>query len=289
MFTTSGRNHAYEASGSQDFAHDRASSPRAVSGIAMQTDINELGILHYSDIEYDVDALLSSLELQKVRRYMDQLHWQKESAAAHAADCVEPGLKLENVAAHSWHVADAVMLLAPLFPDVNPAHAVELAIVHDKLELFTGDIDPVGPDGQGNSSHAFDPMARAEKTRLELEALDRYLNQLRGPVRERQRDLILETIYGYTSEARLVKAVDKLQALAFVVVKKGGDMTDDHLSFSLRYSFKAVEYFPGVAGHYAILISRLITAVAKQRNVAVSELLNRFPAAAEALVGGRQS
>ena len=146
----------------------------------MPADLNYATLPRPEDAEQDVDAMLASLSLQMVRRYMNQHHWYAESAAAEAADRAEPGLKLENVAAHSWHVADAVMLLAPLFPEVDQRHAVELAIVHDKLELLTGDLDPVGPDGQGTTSHAFDPNARAEKTRLELRALDQYLIRLRG-------------------------------------------------------------------------------------------------------------
>lgn len=242
-----------------------------------------------ADAEQDVEVLLSSLNLQLVRRYMDQHHWHEESAAARAADRAEPGLKLENVAAHSWHVADAVMLLAPLFPSVDQSHAVELAIVHDKLELFTGDFDPVGPDGQGTTSHAFNSAARAEKTRVELQALEKYLSHLRGLARERQRQLISETILCETAEARLVKAVDKLQALAFVVAKKAGDMTDEHLSFSLRYSHKAVDYFPGVATHYGALVNRLMRAVADRRNIALAELLVRFPDAIKAMSAGSES
>ncbi|QYE37232.1 HD domain-containing protein (plasmid) [Polymorphobacter sp. PAMC 29334] len=242
-----------------------------------------------ADAEQDVDALLSSINLQLIRRYMDQRHWKEESAAARAADRAEPGLKLENVAAHSWHVADAVMLLAPLFPDVDQSHAVELAIVHDKLELLTGDFDPVGPDGQGTTSHAFDPCARAEKTRLELQALEKYLARLRGRARELQRQLLLETIQGESAEARLVKAVDKLQALAFVVAKKAGNMTDEHLSFSLRYSFKAVEYFPGIANHYAALVKRLMIAVADRRNISPTALFALFPAAAKTQNVGTKS
>src|SRR5271166_1479864 len=67
------------------------------------------------DIEADIDMLLSSFQLHLVRRYLDQVHWSQESDEAHRADIAEPGLKLENVAAHSWHVADAVLLLAPHF------------------------------------------------------------------------------------------------------------------------------------------------------------------------------
>jgi putative hydrolase of HD superfamily len=235
------------------------------------------------DAERDVNMMLESLGLQSIRRYIDQCHWQEESQLAHAADAAEPGLKLENVAAHSWHVADTTMLLASNFPEVDSRHAVELAILHDKLELFTGDLDPVGPDGQGTTSHAFDGSAREAKMTLELAALEHYLSKLRPAVRDRQRSLILETIRSESPEARLVKAIDKLQALTFVLTKKAGTMTDEHLTFSLRYSVKAIEYFPQLVVHYVILVRRLLTNIAEHRHVSIDDIASRLPAAVRPL------
>tara|TARA_R110000782_G_scaffold79115_4_gene157441 strand:- start:37192 stop:37965 length:774 start_codon:yes stop_codon:yes gene_type:complete len=237
----------------------------------------------WEDAARDIEVMLTSLGLQSIRRYLGQHHWEKESQSALAADEAEPGLKLENVAAHSWQVADATMLLAPTFPEINPQRALELAIVHDKLELFTGDFDPVGSDGQGTYSHAFNGRAQTHKTALELAALERYVAQLRGPARDLQRSLILETIRASSAEALFVKAVDKLQALSFVLVKKAGQMTDEHLAFSLRYSAKAVDYFPQLRVHHAVLCSRLVTGIANVRHVRVEEVLEAIPPALRAL------
>lgn len=237
----------------------------------------------WDDAARDVEAMLTSLGLQSIRRYIGQHHWDKESQSALEADRAEPGLKLENVAAHSWHVADATMLLAPVFPEIDPQRALELAIVHDKLELFTGDFDPVGSDGQGTYSHAFNRRAQAHKTSLELAALERYVSQLRGGARERQHALILETINARSAEALFVKAVDKLQALSFVLVKKAGKMTDEHLAFSLRYSAKAIDYFPQLRVHHAVLCTRLLEGIASARNVDLDEVLEAVPPALRAL------
>jgi len=243
-------------------------------------------MLHYNasrplpckeDAERDVEVMMAALGLQNIRRYMDQKHWTTESNLARAADEVEPGLKLENVAAHSWHVADATMLLAPHFPEVDATHALELAILHDKLELITGDFDPVGVDGQGETSHAFNQEAQADKVKAELAALERYLADLRQPLRDRQRRLILETIHICSPEARLVMAVDKLQALTFVLAKKDGTMTDEHLAFSLRYFRKSIEYFPGLIVHYGVLIGRLLNTIAGHRGVSAEQVVFSLP------------
>lgn len=229
------------------------------------------------EAESDIDVMIASLGLQSIRRYMGQYHWHEESRLARAADEVEPGLKLENVAAHSWHVADAILLLAPIFPEVDAHRALELAILHDKLELFTGDFDPVGPAGDGSSAHVFDSRAGEAKTALELAALDQYVARLRAPIRALHRDLLLDAIYAHSPEARLVKAVDKLQALAFVLEKKGGTMTDEHLVFSLRYSMKAVDYFPKIVMHHRVLVRRLIRAIADYRRMPTAALIRALP------------
>lgn len=248
-----------------------------------QSPQSDLQLPSRDDAERDVDVMLASLGLQLIRRYMGQHHWYAESQLARAADEAEPGLKLENVAAHSWHVADATLLLASNFPKLNGQHALELAILHDKLELFTGDLDPVGPDGQGTASHAFNPAARVVKTELELVALERYIAQLRVPIRERQRALMLETIYGESAEAQLVKGVDKIQALTFVLAKKAGTMTDEHLNFSLRYSAKAIDYFPGLIIHYRVLVQRLLTMIAEYRQVSIADVAARLSVAVRPL------
>ncbi|USU08825.1 HD domain-containing protein [Sphingomonadaceae bacterium OTU29MARTA1] len=229
------------------------------------------------DASRDVDVMIHSLGLQLIRRYLNQHHWGDESEAALAADALEPGLKLENVAAHSWHVADATLLLAPNFSDVDAHLALELAILHDKLELFTGDLDPTGIDGQGTRSHVFDPSAQRAKAELEQAALERYIGQLREPIRARQRALLVETIEARSNEARFVKAVDKLQALTFVLAKKAGMMTNEHITFSLRYSHKAVEYFPRLEIHYHILVNRMIALVADHRSISSTQLLESLP------------
>jgi 5'-deoxynucleotidase YfbR-like HD superfamily hydrolase len=221
-----------------------------------------------SDIICDIDAILMAFKLQSVRRYYGQVHWSDETLSARHADSAEPDLKLENVAAHSWHVADAAMILAPHFADLDATRCLSLAILHDKLEMFTGDFDPVGRDGQGMTSHAFDGSARRKKLRQEYHALGEYLQTLRPSIRTVQEQLIKDALGAQSQEARFVRAVDKLQALAFVIAKKAGVMSDEHLIFTLRYSRKSVEYFPRLRIHYALMLEKLLDSVASQRNAA---------------------
>ena len=224
------------------------------------------------NVRQDVDALLNSLRLYEVRRFMHQRFWEEETKAAEYAAQIEAGPRLESVAEHSWHVADAVLLLASHFPFVDEFNALRLAILHDKMEIFIGDRSPVGRDGTGRLTHAFNPDARWDKERDEESAISKYLEGLRPSCRPDHAHSLHEILHGRSIDARFVKAVDKLAGLAFVVTKKRGAMLDKHLFFTLRYSEKAVEYFPPLELHYIELRRRLIRSLAKRREARVSDI-----------------
>jgi len=193
---------------------------------------------------------------------------------AEYASRLEPFPRLESVADHSWHVADTVLLLGGHFPSLDVSRCVMLAVLHDKMEVSTGDKNPVGRSGTGESTHAFNIDQKAAKEASEREAIERYLARIRPSAADEQRNLLTEILEGRTPEARFVKAIDKLQALAFVTVKKQGKLLDKHLRFTLQYSEKAMAYFPDTAGHYEELKRQLLARVAQERKISVSDLEN---------------
>lgn len=225
-----------------------------------------------ADIKRDIDTILWSMKLCFIRRYFHQRFWEKETTEAEYAARVEPFPRLESVAEHSWHVADTVLLLGNHFPSLNVDRCIKLAILHDKMEIAIGDKNPVGQSGTGESTHAFNISRQLSKEELEREAIERYLAKVRPSLVTAQRELLIEVLEGRTAEARFVKAIDKLQALAFVLVKKRGAMLDKHLNFTLKYSAKTVAYYPDLVAHHEELISRLMVGVARYRQISVSEL-----------------
>lgn len=180
------------------------------------------------------------------------------------------------MAEHSWHVADTVLLLAGNFPSLNLERSLALAILHDKLEIFTGDISPLGRDGRGTKTHAFNESQKNVKKELELTAIKKYLMKLRGPARQFHGELLSEFIKASTPEARFVSAVDKLQVLGFIILKKGGSLTNGHLEFTLRYSHRVVDNYPNLDLHYKELRTRLLKTVACHRKVELDYLLDKF-------------
>lgn len=232
--------------------------------------------INIEDIKQDIDVMLWSMKLYKVRRFWRQRFWEAETLKAECAELIEPYPRLESVAEHSWHVADTVLLLGGHFPSLNLDHCVKLAIIHDKMEILIGDKNPVGRNGTGSSTHAFNENKRLHKELLEHEAIQKYVARLRSSAQMEQSDALLEILEGLTKEARFVKAIDKLQALGYVFLKKNGVFEDKHLDFTFRYTEKIIEYFPPLEGHYKELISRLLIRVARYRNMPVEKLEERF-------------
>lgn len=231
--------------------------------------------LNPADISRDVDMMLWSFKLQRIRRWVRQPYWQQESLDAEYADRLEKFPRLETVAEHSWNVADAVILLAPSFPYLHRERAVELAVLHDKMEIEVGDINPLGRDGTGKKGHAFNSNKQLDKHRRELKAIEGYVHRLREDVAQLHRALLLEGLECRTPEARFVKSIDKMQALAFILLKKDGVVEDKHLTFLIEFTEKNDRYFPPLRGHSQELLRRIFRAAARRRDTTSATLLKK--------------
>ena len=208
-------------------------------------------------IAADVDAIMQGLQLRRVRRYSWQRFWEFESLLSEISSFVGARRDLENVAEHSWHVADIVLLLGGRFPSVDAFRACAMATLHDKMEIYIGDMSPIARDGTATGTHFGDRAIRDAKKRAESDAVDAYLGALAAPSRDLAADLFAELAEGLTADARFVKAVDKVQALAYVVEAKKRRMPSKHFAFTVAYSDQALSYFPPLAPYVAELQGRL--------------------------------
>lgn len=127
----------------------------------------------------------------------------------------------ESVADHTWRLCLMALLLHDLYEDVDFSRLVKICIVHDLGEAVGGDIP--APDQSG----------RGEKTEVER----RDLLHLIAPLPGRQRAEILELWDEYeastTPEARLAKALDKLETL--LQHSQGKNPPDFDYRFNLAY------------------------------------------------------
>jgi putative hydrolase of HD superfamily len=233
-----------------------------------------------------VSAMLWSAELQTVKRYYDMTFWEAETAEERDAESALSGPRLESVADHSWHLCDCVLLLHGHFGDLDLGRCLTLAVIHDKAEVATGDISPMGTSGTGDDGTAFDLRRAEAKDRDERAAIAAYLARLPAEVADAQRVAFDDYLERRTAEARFVYALDKLQVYTWLIRRKRGRMSDEHLRFSLRYLRDKARAFAPLGPFVDELERRLLTVVADARGIPRRHLERRLgvesPGAAEA-------
>lgn len=104
----------------------------------------------------------------------------------------------ENSAEHSWHLAMAAMSLAPFSHDaIDVQHAVQLALVHDVVEIDAGDV------------MVYDIAARDAIQEQEVAAAGRIFGLLPTGMNQRFRALWDEYETGETPESRFANMLDR--------------------------------------------------------------------------------
>lgn len=113
--------------------------------------------------------------------------------------CYTAGGRHESVAEHSWMLTVMAFFLKEEFPEVDMDKVIRMCIIHDLGECFTGDIP------------SFDKGESDEATEEQL--LYRWVDSLPGSVSAEMRALYEEMATLQTTEAKLYKAIDNLEAV----------------------------------------------------------------------------
>lgn len=105
----------------------------------------------------------------------------------------------ESVAEHSWRLALMAMLLSDKFSDIDMNKVIKMCLIHDLGEAFTGDI------------------ATFEKTDADAEVEDdafrNWIASFPEPQKTEFSELLSELLALETKEARVYKALDKMEAV----------------------------------------------------------------------------
>lgn len=135
------------------------------------------------------------MEPRKLLEIMDVAERLKD-ATRH---CYTRNGRHESVAEHSWMATLMAFFMRDEFPEVNMDKVIEMCIIHDLGEAFTGDIP------------SFDKTNADEEKEEAL--LMRWVNTLPEPYAERMKALYEEMAERKTMEARVYKAIDGLEAV----------------------------------------------------------------------------
>ncbi len=113
--------------------------------------------------------------------------------------CTTTKGRTESVAEHSWRISLMAMLLSHEFPGVDIDRVIRMCLIHDLGECFTGDIPTFF-------------KTDADRT-AEDDLLRQWVSSLPAELSEELSAYYLEMDRQETQEARLYKALDKLEAL----------------------------------------------------------------------------
>ncbi len=178
---------------------------------------------------FDFATLISALKT--IERYKGMFYWRDYPQLA----------RDESVADHSWRVAMLVLLFEKkLSQKIDVQKALTMAVVHDLAEVLTGDMSPLGEDGTGKTTYAYDKNLKRQKFEKEKEAARNLFDKLPGEIGNKLFAVWLECEERESYEAKVVKALDRIEAGLTIWELRRGHMFKAHLEFTVGYIMRGV-------------------------------------------------
>ena len=122
-----------------------------------------------------------------------------EKLKCNTRHCYTSSGRRESVAEHSLRISLMAMLLTKEFPEADMDKVIRMCLIHDMGEAFTGDI----PTFEKTNAD----------TRKEDDILLNWVNTLPEDAREEWAALLTEMNAMETQEAKIYKALDKMEAV----------------------------------------------------------------------------
>ncbi|MDO4193313.1 MAG: HD domain-containing protein [Erysipelotrichaceae bacterium] len=161
------------------------------------------------------------------REFLDILHTAERLKDAER-HCTTTNGRRESVAEHSWRISLMAFLLEDVFPEADINKVIRMCLIHDLGECFTGDIPTF--------------LKTASDRRTEDELLNDWVASLPEEVSVRMTDLYTEMEAQETLEAKLYKALDKLEALIQHNESPLSTWSDNEYELNKTYAFDTVGF-----------------------------------------------
>lgn len=134
----------------------------------------------------------------------------------------------ESTAEHTWRLCLMALLLEEHYSHLDMLKVIKLCIIHDLAEAIGGDIS------------ALEQHPGLDKSAIERRDLESLIAPLDNILQNEILDLWLEYDNASTEEARLAKALDKIETL--LQHTQGRNPADFNYAFNLQYGKKHTEY-----------------------------------------------
>lgn len=173
--------------------------------------------------------------LKEIERFRGQVFWKDYPQQA----------RYDSVADHTWRMAMILVLGEKhLSRPIDLAKALKMVLLHDLPEIKTGDLSPLGSDGTGQDSHLYNKEAAQKKYENEERAMKEMLSGLPADQAKELYDIWEEFEDNASFEAKVVKAIDKIEGKLQATEYLNGHMFAKHLDFTLKYGADAMEVDP---------------------------------------------
>ncbi|MCR5731164.1 MAG: HD domain-containing protein [Ruminococcus sp.] len=162
------------------------------------------------------------------REYLNILHIA-EKLKDTPRHCTTSQGRTESVAEHSWRVSLMALFLRSEFPDTDIDKVVNMCLIHDLGECFTGDIPTfLKTDSDRNTEDSL---------------LQQWLNSMPAELADELSALYSEMEAQETKEAKIYKALDKLEALIQHNESPLSTWSDNEFELNKTYAFDTVVFF----------------------------------------------
>jgi len=184
---------------------------------------------------------------KKLERFTGQIFWRDM-----------PITRFESDADHTWRMAIILMSIeSRLAKPLDFKKAMKMLLIHDIPELIAGDPSPLGTDGTGADSHAHNTGVAEEKFEREKRAAQEIFKKLPSDQAEELFALWLEFEEEASFEAKVVRAIDKLEGKLQAFEYTKGKMVPAHFDFTMTYGIDTFAVDPAVKEFGDILLKEL--------------------------------
>ena len=161
------------------------------------------------------------------REYLEILH-VAERLKDTPRHCTTTKGRTESVAEHSWRMSLMASLLRHEFPDLDTDKVVNMCLIHDLGECFTGDIPT---------------FVKTDADRAAEDALlDQWVKSLPDELSADIAALYDEMNAQETAEAKMYKALDKLEALIQHNESPLSTWSENEYELNKTYAFDTVSF-----------------------------------------------
>lgn len=142
--------------------------------------------------------------------------------------CTTSQRRTESVAEHSWRVSLMAFFLKEEFPDADMDKVVSMCLIHDLGECFTGDIPTFNKTNDDRD--------------IEDSLLNQWIKTLPDEVAQNMESLYAEMDAQQTTEAKIYKALDKLEALIQHNESPIDTWSENEYELNKTYAFDTVAF-----------------------------------------------